>query len=171
MGCVGVTARNQRLTAFWDMRGLRGSRLKPERQRERNGNISCVWTRGLDEGLCRVFKLITLQKISSWQQRNHSNRENRPKERNFFRTLSKKGDKMSFFPSLLFWNGNEKSFKTNITKLQSVLPRCQTYNIQALSEIRRQNRCLKTRYLETNFNVKNGILKHCRLKVKKRLHM
>ena len=66
---------------------------------------------------------------------------------------------MSFFPSLLFWNGNEKSFKTNITKLQSVLPRCQTYNIQALSEIRRQNRCLKTRYLKTNFNVKNGILK------------
>ena len=46
---------------------------------------------------------------------------------------------MSFFPSLLFWNGNEKSFKTNTTKLQSVLPRCQTYNIQALSEVRRQN--------------------------------
>ena len=39
-----------------------------------------------------------------------SNRENRPKERNFFRTLSKKGDKICFFPSLLFWNGNEKSF-------------------------------------------------------------
>ena len=77
---------------------------------------------------------------------------------------------MSFFPSLLFWNGNEKSFKTNITKFQSVLPRCQTYNIQALSEIRRQNRCLETRYLKTNFNVKNGILKHFRLKVKKRLH-
>ena len=76
---------------------------------------------------------------------------------------------MSFFPSLLFWNGNEKSFKTNTTKLQSVLPRCQTYNIQALSEIRRQNRCLKTRYLETNFNVKNGILKHFRLKVKKKV--
>ena len=69
-----------------------------------------------------------------------SNRENRPKERNFFRTLSKKGDKICFFPSLLFWNGNEKSFNTNITKLQSVLPWCQTYNIQALSEVRRQNR-------------------------------
>ena len=74
---------------------------------------------------------------------------------------------MSFFPSLLFWNGNEKSFKTIVTKLHSVLPRCQTYNIQALSEIRRQNRRLKTRYLKTNFNVKNGILKHFRLKVKK----
>ena len=126
--------------------------------------------RGLDEiwrDFVEYFKLINLQKISSWQQRNHSNRENRPKERNFFRTLSKKGDKMYFFPSLLFWNGNEKSFKTNITKLQSVLPRCQTYNIQALSEIRRQNRRLKTRYLKTNFNVKNGILKHFRLKVKK----
>ena len=120
--------------------------------------------RGLDEiwrDFVEYFKLINLQKISLWQQRNHSNRENRPKERNFFRTLSKKGDKMSFFPSLLFWNGNEKSFKTNITKLQSVLPRCQTYNI---------HRCLKTRYLKTNFNVKNEILKHFRLKVKKRLH-
>ena len=129
--------------------------------------------KGLDEiwrDFVEYFKLINLQKISSWQQRNHSNRENRPKERNFFRTLSKKGDKMSFFPSLLFWNGNEKSFETNITKLQSVLPRCQTYNIQVLSEIRRQNRCLKTRYLKTNFNVNNGILKHFRLKVKKRLH-
>ena len=129
--------------------------------------------RGLDEiwrDFVEYFKLITLQKISSWQQRNHWNRENRPKERNFFRTLSKKGDKMSFFPSLLFWNGNEKSFNKNITKLQSVLPQCPTYNIQPLSEIRRQNRCLKTRYLKTNFNVKNGILKHFRLKVKKRLH-
>ena len=77
---------------------------------------------------------------------------------------------MSFFPLLLFWNGNEKSFKTNITKFQSVLPRCQTYKVQALSEIRRQNRRLKTRYLKTNFNVKNGILEHFRLKVKKRLH-
>ena len=77
---------------------------------------------------------------------------------------------MSFFPALLFWNGNEESFKINITKLQSVLPRFQTDNIQVLSEIRRQNRCLKTRYLKTNFNVKNGILKHFRLKVKKRLH-
>ena len=70
--------------------------------------------RGLDEiwrDFVEYFKLITLQKISSRQQRNHCSRENRPKERNFFRTLSKKGDKMSFFPSLLFWNGNEKSFK------------------------------------------------------------
>ena len=50
---------------------------------------------------------------------------------------------MSFFPSLLFWNGNEKSFKTIITKLQSVLPRCQIYDIQALSEIRRQVDTLK----------------------------
>ena len=117
--------------------------------------------RGLDEiwrDFVEYFKLITLQKISSWQQRNHSNRENRPKERNFFRTLSKKGNKMSFFPSLLFWNDNEKSLKKNITKLQSVLRQCPTYNIQALSEIRRQNRCLKTRYLKTNFNIKNGYL-------------
>ena len=89
------------------------------------------------------FKLITLQKVSSWQQRNHSNRENIPKERNFFRALNKKGDKMSFFPSLLFWNGNEKSFKTIITKLQSVLSRYQIYDIQALSEIRRQIDALK----------------------------
>ena len=59
---------------------------------------------------------------------------------------------MSFFRSLFFWNDNEKSFKANITNLQIVLPRCQTYDIQALSEIRRQNRCLKTRYLKTNFN-------------------
>ena len=50
---------------------------------------------------------------------------------------------MSFFPSLLFWNGNEKSFKTIITKLQSVLPRCQIYDIQALSEIWRQIDALK----------------------------
>ena len=67
---------------------------------------------------------------------------------------------MSFFPSLLFWNGNEKSFKTNTTKLQSVLPRCQTYNIQALSEVRRQNALkhgtwkliltLRTEYLSTS---------------------
>ena len=131
--------------------------------------------RGLDEiwrDFVEYFKLIILQKISSWQQRNrnHSSGENRPKKRNFIRILSKKGDKMSFFPALLFWNGNEESFKINITKLQSVLPRCQTYNIQVLLEIRRQNRCLKTRYLKTNFNVKNGILKHFRLKVKKRLH-
>ena len=120
--------------------------------------------KGLEENwrdFVEYFKLIILQKISSWQQRNHSNRENRPKERNLFRTLSKKEDKMSFFPSLLFWNGNGKSFKTNITKLQSVLPRCQTYNI---------HRCLKTRYLKNNFNLKNEILKHFRLKVKKRLH-
>ena len=56
--------------------------------------------RGLDEiwrDFVEYFKLITLQKISSWKQRNHSNRENWPKERNFSRTLSKKGDKMSFF--------------------------------------------------------------------------
>ena len=55
--------------------------------------------RGLDEiwrDFVEYFKLIILQKISSWQQRNHSSGENRPKERNFFRTLSKKGDKMSF---------------------------------------------------------------------------
>ena len=77
---------------------------------------------------------------------------------------------MSLLPLLLFWNGNEMSFKTNITKVQSVLPQCQTYNIQALSEIRRQNRCLKTRYLKTYFNVKNGVLKHFRLKLEKRLH-
>ena len=56
--------------------------------------------RGLDEiwrDFVEYFKLINLQKISSWQQRNHSKRENRPKERNLFRTLNKKGDKMSFF--------------------------------------------------------------------------
>ena len=51
---------------------------------------------------------------------------------------------MPFFPSLLFWNGNEKSFKIIITKLQSVLPRCQICDIQALSEIRRQIDALNT---------------------------
>ena len=30
------------------------------------------------------------------------------------------------------------------------------------------NRCLKTRYLKTNFNIKNGMLKHFRLKVKEK---
>ena len=74
---------------------------------------------------------------------------------------------MSFFSSLLCKSFCYKSFKTNITKLQNVLPRCQTYNIQALLEIRRQNRCLNTRYLKNNFNVKNEILKHFRLEVKK----
>ena len=37
---------------------------------------------------------------------------------------------MSFFRSLFFWNGNEKSFKANITNLQIVLPRYQTYDIR-----------------------------------------
>ena len=63
--------------------------------------------RGLDEiwrDFVEYFKLITLQKISSRQQRNHCNRENRPKERNFFRTLSKKGDKCLFsFTVVLEW--------------------------------------------------------------------
>ena len=55
---------------------------------------------------------------------------------------------MSFFPSLLFWNGNEKSFKTIITKLRYTGP----VGDPATS------RYLKTRYLKTDIDVKNGIL-------------
>ena len=96
MGCVGESRPGTRVDSLLRHARLTGLPTKAwkAKREERKYRLRL---RGLDEIWRDFVELITLQKISSWKQKNHSNRENRPKERNFSPTLSKKGDKMFFF--------------------------------------------------------------------------
>ena len=86
MGCVG---ESQPGTSGWQPFDTCAADEAPYlslKDKEREERQYKLRLRGLDEiwrDFVEYFKLITLQKISSWQQRNHGNRKNRPKEINF----------------------------------------------------------------------------------------
>ena len=99
MGCVGESWPGTRVDSLLKHARLTGLPTKAWKAKgeERQYRLRL---RGLDEiwrDFVEYFMLITLQKISSWKERNHSNRENRPKGGNFTRTLSKKGEKCLYF--------------------------------------------------------------------------
>ena len=99
MGCVGESRPGTRVDSLLRharLTGLPTKAWKAKREERQNR----LRLRGLDEiwrDFVEYFKLITLQKISSWKQKNHSNRENRPKERIFFPTWVRRETKCLFF--------------------------------------------------------------------------